>query len=403
MFKKLRRQIIISVSTIGIAAFAVLFGALFYFNYLITEQNIKEILDDSLERAVASPAARYNQRLNCPILEFHEDDTVITFGFNAYSDDEITTIVNTAAGLEEPRGKFRANGTTYYYAEETGVSPFNGEVRLVAVYDVSVIKDNLRAFSTTIAIAFLCCAAIIIVASIPIADNIVRPTSDAWDKQHQLVTNASHELKTPITIIDTNLTALAEVIPPDEESKKWMDNISCQTKRMNTLVCEMLELSRYDSGENAAISEVNVSELVDGVALSYEAATFEKGIVLDTDIEPNVLLQTNPDLLSKVVYILADNALKYTNKDNKIYVSVKTDKKRCFISFNNTGVGIAPDSLEKIFDRFFREDKVRSQNGQSSFGLGLAIARSACQRIGADIRALSDGTTYAEFVVTLYK
>lgn len=226
----------------------------------------------------------------------------------------------------------------------------------------------------------------------------VAPVEQAFEKQQDLVANASHELKTPITIINTDLAILNGAENFTEEQKKWLDNIERQVNRMGKLVTEMLELARLEAkGKNQVKETVNISTVAEGVVLEAEALAFEKKVSFETDIKSDVKITASTANIEKLVYILVENALKYTPEGKTVSVKVSVDRKRAVLRVRNTGIGIAENDVEKLFDRFYRVDEAHSSG--NSFGLGLAIAKSIVDLSGGKIGVDSKENEYTEFVV----
>lgn len=226
----------------------------------------------------------------------------------------------------------------------------------------------------------------------------IAPVEQAFEKQQDLVANASHELKTPITIINTDLAILNGAENFTEEQKKWLENIERQVNRMGKLVAEMLELARLEAkGKNEVKETVNISTVAEGVVLEAEALAFEKKVLFETDIKPDVKITASTANIEKLIYILVENALKYTPEGKTVSVKVGGDRKRAVLRVRNTGIGIAEKDVEKLFDRFYRVDEAHSAG--NSFGLGLAIAKSIVDLSGGKIGVDSKEDEYTEFVV----
>lgn len=227
----------------------------------------------------------------------------------------------------------------------------------------------------------------------------VAPVEDAFNKQQELVANASHELKTPITIINTDLSILnGSADNLTDEQKKWLDNIGNQVNRMSRLVGEMLLLARLEAnGKNQLREEVNLSTVTEGVVLESEALAFEKNVSFTTSIQEDVKISAVAANIEKLVYILVENALKYTPRDGTVTVTVTAERKRASLSVRNTGDGIKKDDIPKLFDRFYRVDE--SHSTPTGFGLGLAIAKSIVDSCGGTIGVDSKEGEYTEFLV----
>ncbi|MGN1100201.1 MAG: sensor histidine kinase [Christensenellales bacterium] len=228
----------------------------------------------------------------------------------------------------------------------------------------------------------------------------VRPVEEAFGKQRELIANASHELKTPLAIISANLSAMTEDKQKTVgENEKWLSAVEDSVARMDKLVADMLELSRMEHNGVIVTDRVNVSETVRGCMLSVEAICYDKDVLLEDKTCDGVFAVTEKATLEKIIYILLDNAIKYTPRDGRVTVTLTHGKKNV-LKVRNSGDGIPGEKLDKIFDRFYRTDESRRFDSDMSFGLGLAIAKAAADRIGARISVESKENEYVEFALT---
>ena len=214
-------------------------------------------------------------------------------------------------------------------------------------------------------------------ASIALSAWAVRPVDRAFRSQQQFIADASHELKTPLTVIKTNAQIL-EKYP--ENGETCLQNILTMSDQMKNLIEEMLTLARSDHG-GAGWKPValDLGEAAEEAALPFESLFFEKGMVLETDLTPGIRVEGDPGQLGQVVEILLDNAAKYADSGAKTWVKLeKTARHRCCLTVANEGPAIPKEQLEGFFERFASGDPARNRRG--SFGLGLAIARSIADR-----------------------
>lgn len=231
------------------------------------------------------------------------------------------------------------------------------------------------------------------------------PVEDAFRKQRDLVANASHELKTPLTVISTNLTVMkSEPNSTVAENAKWMDAIEAQIQRMNGLIVSMLQLSKM---ENVApqLVELDLSELTEGACLAFEVLCYEKGLSLVTSVAPDIRVMGDRDALERLVGCLLDNATKYCEKGGKIGVRLIADSSKAKLYVMNTGEPISEEDAAHVFDRFYRSDGARQNPDGVSFGLGLAIARATARAHGGTIscRGVKNSGTVFEVTIPLAK
>ena len=248
----------------------------------------------------------------------------------------------------------------------------------LAIYQLVKI---LRSFLLAIPVAF---AAILFVSYL-MAKKAVRPVEETWDKQRRFISDASHEIKTPLAVISANTDAL---LTSPEQSGKWVKNIQDEIADMSLLVNNLLELAQADEAQTQAHTDtVVMTQVVQDAITRYEASIYEKGIDLKCAILQNVRILCDEEKLKRIVSILMDNALKYTKPGGKISVSLTQHHRGICFSVENSGDGISPEDIPYIFDRFYRADGARSDSG--SFGLGLSIAKSLAEQIGGKLSASS--------------
>jgi signal transduction histidine kinase len=226
--------------------------------------------------------------------------------------------------------------------------------------------------------------------SLYFANRAIRPIRHAWEKQKQFVADASHELKTPISVIHANCDALAASRQDTVQNQmKWIENIRGGADRMARLVHDLLILARTDDDQASPhFARFNFSEVVESAVRSMEAAATGKNLAFTRTVEPGLMTIGDPDGIRQVVEILLDNAVKYANPDGWIALSLARAGRRIDFSISNSGPGIAKEDLPRVFDRFFRADRSRTHE-DGSYGLGLAIAQSIVRRHGSEIRVRS--------------
>lgn len=198
----------------------------------------------------------------------------------------------------------------------------------------------------------------------------------AFEKQKHFISDASHELKTPLTIISAN----ADVLSDEIGDNKWLNYIKSQTERMNVLVNDLLNLTRIENKTaDFVCSEFNLSKAIESTALPFECQAFEMQKSLDIDIQEDLMFKGSEDHIKQMTAIFIDNALKYSNDQGKIKITLKAQGDKRILSVFNTGSGIKEDEKEKIFERFYRSDDSRARS-TGGYGLGLAIAKSIIDR-----------------------
>lgn len=281
--------------------------------------------------------------------------------------------------------------------EETGIVPdtslryFRNKTPMGNSYiftDISAEADMLEGLYRTSIIIGVFAFLLFFVISIFLSNWAVKPVEDAWNKQKQFIADASHELKTPLTVITTN-AELMKSEDSDENKNKFTDNILTMSKQMRGLVESMLEIARLDNGNlKKEFTNFDLSETVSDAILPFEALFFEKEQEFFSEIENGINMNGNPEQIKQVVDILLDNANKYSPPKSGIKLSLKKQgKKQCRLSVASEGETIPEEELKNIFKRFCRGDKTRQMN--NSYGLGLSIAESIVKEHSGKISAES--------------
>lgn len=208
----------------------------------------------------------------------------------------------------------------------------------------------------------------------------VKPVAAAWRQQKQFVADASHELKTPLTVILTNAELLQSEDYDETARHQFSRNILLMSEQMRQLVEKLLELARAETGQTAQqMQPVNFSKLVLDEAISFEGVFVEKGLRLESRAEPDITVRGSEQALRQVVGILLDNAQKYSAPEGETVLQLSSvGQGKCRLTVANTGAAIPAGELQKIFQRFYRRDAARSRDG--SVGLGLSIAESIVTR-----------------------
>lgn len=227
----------------------------------------------------------------------------------------------------------------------------------------------------------------------------VKPVAKAWKRQRQFAADASHELKTPLTVILSNadLVVASETLT-DPENKRRVGYIQAEAGRMKQLVEELLFLARSDAGHLPfAKTRFDLSFQLESCTLTFEPVAFEQGKQIETDIEPDLSMEGDEKKIRQLAEILLDNACKYSDPESKIKVSLKqTAEKKLRLVVGSQGTPLGKEEQKQIFERFYRADPSRGKVG--GYGLGLAIAQEIVGQHGGKIWAESDGERENRFI-----
>ena len=228
------------------------------------------------------------------------------------------------------------------------------------------------------------------------------PVDRAWRQQRRFVADASHDLKTPLTVILANTSILLEHPERSIASQsQWIESTQHEAQQMQGLVGDLLLLAQVDEGAAPPPMErLDLTDLVEGELLQFESVAFERAVDLQSQLDESVMVRGNAMRLRKLVGTLLDNACKYADDGGSVNVSLRQSVRRIELAVHNTGFAIAPEDLPHVFDRFYRADKARTRD-DSGYGLGLAIAHAIAEEHGGNLAAASDDERGTTFTLTL--
>ncbi len=283
------------------------------------------------------------------------------------------------------------------------------DITYVAFTDLSYV-NTWHSLALYLAGASVLALVILLVINIFFARWALKPVASAWQQQRQFVADASHDLKTPLTVILANTSILLEhPEKPIASQTQWIDSTQHEAQHMQALVNDLLLLAKLDEEQTTtstiALAEtasemLDFSDLVEGELLQFESIAFERDINLTSTVEPELTVSGNLVRLRRVVATLIDNACKYTQAGQLISVSLTKSGRNAKLVVHNTGTVIAPEDLPHIFDRFYRADKARTRD-VGGHGLGLAIAHSIAQEHKGTLAAKSNEREGTTFTLTL--
>ncbi|MGN0993940.1 MAG: sensor histidine kinase [Butyricicoccus sp.] len=256
---------------------------------------------------------------------------------------------------------------------------------------------TIRAFALVSLLVILCCVILVFVLVLFFSRRAIAPTIQSMEKQKQFITDASHELKTPLTVIATSL----KVLEMDTGKNKWIDKIESQTEKLTGLVNDLVTLSRLDEEKPPLhMSRFNISAVAEETAESFREHAALQGHPLTLQIAPGLSYCGDEYAVRQLLSILLDNAVKYTDPGGEIALSLSRRKNALLLQVSNPCAGLDAAQLEKLFDRFYRADPSRSSQ-TGGFGIGLSIAQSIVEAHHGTIQAayLQPGTI--QFIVTL--
>jgi len=279
-------------------------------------------------------------------------------------------------------GKARGFADAYRYCRTSG----DGETLLLLLNCERELSTFRSFLCVSIAISAAGTLAVFLLLLL-FSGRIVRPIADSYAKQKRFITDAGHELKTPITIIRADADVLGSEL---EEENEWITDIRRQTGRLAELTEDLIYLSKMEE-ENPALrlQELSLSELVGETAQSFQSLALSKGMAFRSAVAPDLSVNGDEKALAKLVSILLDNAMKYAPENGSVELTLEQSGKNARLVVKNSTAPMAKGSAERLFERFAREDS--SRNSESGgFGLGLAIAKAVTEAHRGKIRAESE-------------
>ncbi|MBE5947586.1 MAG: HAMP domain-containing histidine kinase [Lachnospiraceae bacterium] len=373
MLKRLRIKFVCINMTIVTAMLCVIFGMILHF----TKDNL-EIQSIQMMHTIATTSVKpgrpndHSPETKLPFftLQTGQKNELISTGGGFYdlSDDIfLQELIDITSASDEHIGTIDEYNLRYLRID----TPFGKN--LVFADMTSEINTVNSLIKSCLLIGFLSFLAFLVI-SLLLARWAVKPVDKAWTQQKQFVADASHELKTPLTVIMTNAEMLQVPECNKADKEKFSSSILTMSHQMRGLVESLLELARIDNNSiKIALAPIDFSRLVYEAILPFEAVFFEKELTLNTIITDNIKINASESHIRQLIEIFLDNAQKYSFTGTDVTLSLKRiGKKHCKLSVNNVGEPISKEDLKNIFKRFYRVDKARSMN--HSYGLGLSIA-----------------------------
>lgn len=411
MFKQSRKKIIVSIMGSVILLFAMTLFVIFYVSYRnMRARNIDMMsrhtwrMPDAEERPdkESDPNAREDGELrpdqgrHVELLTFYTvvirtDGTVVHVENEKgiHSDEELIGYAQKLIAKGKWYGEY---GTLCCLREQKGT--VGGDYYDIVVFlDNAVIEDSVKILLRNVLIVGSAAIAVLFFLSLRLSKKIIQPLEDNDKQQRQFISDASHELKTPVAVIDANAELLARELGDNE----WLSNIRYENDRMGELVKQLLDLSRAESAELPA-ETVDLSRVVTGEELAFESLAFDRGKTIRSEVGEGIQVAGSETQLAQLVSVLLDNAVRHSAGE-EIALSLRREGHEAVLKVVNEGEEIPPEKKAHLFDRFYRADEARTDEGQH-YGLGLAIAKAVAEKHGGSIGvSCADGKV--TFTVTL--
>lgn len=269
----------------------------------------------------------------------------------------------------------------------------NGAV--VAFVDGSMNRAAFAQALLTVTMVLIVSASVILLMIILFSKKVMKPVAESYEKQKQFITDANHELKTPLTLILANL----DIAESELGENEWLGDVRSEAGRMTELVNQLVVLSRMDEAEaKLGLGSVALSEIVCEASAEFGALAELRGKKLGCEVEEGICVRGDEPLLRRLIGILLDNAVKYCDEGGEILVCLKK-KGRILLTVENTYAAVSSVELGRLFERFYRSDKARSVGG--GYGIGLSIAKAIAERHKGEISAYRKDKEHIGFRVAL--
>ena len=375
MIEKLKNKIflIIAISlTIVVFGTLVLFGILNYINTIDSAiEAIGRFDNDAIRKNFANE--QFESEIKGLYYILIENSKMYVMSDNLYDD-------NIGQYAWEINNGHKEKGIIDKYVYK--LVPINSNNSIIILMEDESVVSRIKTILYSSIIAFILSEIAIYIVAKKISSVIVKPVCETFEKQKQFISDASHELKTPLAVIEANTDVLEE----KTGNNKWISYIQNEIESMNKLINELLFLAKMENKENTKEYErLDLSNEVEIITSMFESMAYENNIKIKSNIQENITINMEKEDIKHILSTLLDNAIKHTDFEKEIIVELKKEKNDIVLLVENTGNPIPEEESEKIFERFYRIDKSRNRS-EKRYGLGLAIAKSTVQKYNGNIK-----------------
>lgn len=370
MFKKSKRKIVIAIMSLLALVFITIICIIYITTCSALYSNNQNLLEDFTEKFIIE------QRLKPPKDENKLVKSTVFYAVIFNNDNSVSNVINDVKPIMDDKALIDTTEDILKKGKSKGISKeFIYRVTktdnfiYVTIMSNTIMTDSVTALIENTAIFGFLTLAVLFVFSFKLADKIVSPLEENHKRQKQFISDAGHELKTPIAIINAN----SEILEREIGENQWISNIKFESYRMQELIQQLLKLARMES-ISPMMERVNLSQIVLGGILPFESIAFENGYMIDNNIEDEVYVIGDKGQLGQLISTLTDNALSHAEGKGVISVTLKSEHNMAVFAISNPGKEIPIEDRENIFERFYKVDESRSLSGH--YGLGLAIAKS---------------------------
>ena len=397
MLKKLKIKFIIATIVALVIVLTIIIGAINLFNYQIAVDYADDTLNLLMENSgkfpdddeltdqpdgdlgiEITPETPFESRYFTVLLKNGQVISVDTESIAAVNDSQAIRMTRSAYIAGKARG---FDGNYRFFMKSEG-----NKTRVLFLDCTKSLSSVNRFFISSIVISLMGIAAIFVFLWFA-SERIVAPFAAGYEKQKVFITNAGHDIKTPITIIDAD----AELLEIELGDNEWLKDIKKQTSRLASLTSDLIYLSRMEEQQSTPYIDFPISELIEEVVSSFGGPAKTKNITLTSSIPPALFYEGDESAIRKLITVILDNAIKYSPEGEVVDVDAKKIGRNVYIRISNVAPSVTHASLKLMFDRFYRSDEARSTAG--GFGIGLSVASAIVAAHKGKISAEKQGDT----------
>ena len=405
MFKRSRRRIALAIAMSLLVLMAVILSTVYIYNYADNEKVNSERLEKYAENYdLNGTGQQFQSEEGSGRPPGKEDAGFFTTVFYAVAfspEGEVLKVENGRNAFQSPEELVEKARTILSSGSEKGKDSYlmyrvkeKQGYTLVVFMNITNSRGAMTRLLKVMVVTGLAAFAVVCAIAPATAKRIIKPLEENDQRQKQFISDAGHELKTPVAVMSTNV----ELLERAQGKSEWLDNIRYENEKMGTLVRQLLDLSRAESA-GPVRERIELGRLIEGEALPFESVAFESGKSLVTDLEEGIFVEGDRQGLCRVVSVLLDNAIDHSSEGSEIRLSLRREHRSAVLSVSNEGEDIPEEKLEHIFERFYRTQEARTDEG-GHYGLGLAIARAVAESHHGNIEVTSKNGRIT-FTVTL--
>lgn len=403
MIYKLRKKFIVICMLSFLIAFLLIFAAIFVICTIQTNQTLDGMADMIYENGGRFPQHPPNGNSDFRFPMNNETPFATRFFILSVDAEEIVSVkemsyissIDEQTALEYGRIVLE-NGSNGGWKDDYRYKTYekNGEKTILFI-NGAMFNSQTKMLLLSASAVLVSGGIILFVLVIIVSKRVVNPVAESYERQKQFVTNANHELKTPLTLILTNI----DIAESELGRNEWLDDIRSEGENMALLVSKLVTLARMDEDSyKPKMTEFSLSLIVSEVAAEFEPLAKRKGFDFKSEIAPGIRVKGDENEIKQTLVILLENALKYCDKNGEIRIILE-DNGRAILKVENTCINVGNIKLNCLFDRFYREDKARTSG--SGFGVGLSIAKSIVEKHKGEISVCAAGDNVIRFKLKL--